>query len=90
MIKTEDLDEDIRKGLEEKLDKLTGNKRKGPVESDEPVGSDEPVEKRPRTSGGNKRTRKQKKHSKKQKKHSKNKSKKQKKNKTKKTHGKKH
>ena len=86
MIETEGLDEDIKQGLEKKLEKMTGKRKRG-YESDDDKRDDE---KKQRPSGGNKRTRKQKKHSKKQKKHSKNKSKKQKKNKTKKTHGKKH
>ena len=105
MIETEDLDEDIKKGLEEKLEKITGkrgrneeepneeqNEEPNEEQNEEPEG---PPSKRPKPnkeiSGGKKQhTRKQKKQSKKQKKNSKNKSKKQKKNRTKKIRGKKH
>ena len=87
MIETEGLDENIKQGLEKKLEKMTGKRKRG-YESDDDKRDDDKRgnEKKQRPSGGNKRTRKQKKNSKKQKKHSKNKSKKQKKNKTKKTH----
>ena len=86
MIETHDLDIDIKQGLEKKLEKMTG-KRKRPDDEDEDEDEDAPP---PKKGGKKQRTRKQKKQSKKQKKNSKNKSKKQKKNRTKKNRGKKH
>ena len=86
MIETEDLDEDIKKGLEDKLEKMTGKRKRGDESDDDAVDK----YKKPKVGGKKQHTRKQKKQTKKQKKQSKNKSKKQKKNRTKKTRGKKH
>ena len=91
MIETEDLDEDIKKGLEDKLEKMTG-KQYEQITGKRKRGDERDVDtyKNPKVGGKKQHTRKQKKQTKKQKKQSKNKSKKQKKNRTKKTRGKKH